>query len=187
MESSSGTAMADGLGMASNHTSETLGMLGSPSPMVDDPTYTLGLKVADSIEVRRKQISQSGSLDTPRSAATSNNTTNATPHGGKIQSKLLVPGTVYTTPTKFTPFKPYDLYPQTHKVSDRVLAREDIQIPKTNEPQSSVLSSRDSKIISTESNLTSGPLKGGPKWGQLWYTHYPQVQDPQFTAKVMPL
>lgn len=84
--------------------------------MEDDPT-ALGSKVIDSNEVRRKQISLAGSSmfstpqcysvlssdvrDTPCSAAASDNL---------IHSKLLNPGVVLSTPTRYTPFNPLDLY-----------------------------------------------------------------------------
>lgn len=108
--------------------------INTPSPMAD----TIGLKVVDSNEVRRKQISQSESLssiiatryadlghavrDTLLSIDTSGrdmHPSSVIPHGsptpdldGKIvHSKLLVPGSTFSTPTKFTSFRTLDLYP----------------------------------------------------------------------------
>lgn len=110
-------------------------------------TDALGSKVMDSNVVRRKQVG----FTHP------SNNSNTTPHGGRTQSRLLVPGAVYTTPTKFTPFKPLDLYPQTNKTSDRDLSHEGVHIPKIGEHQSSILPSNNPKIPSTEQNHVLGP------------------------------
>jgi hypothetical protein len=117
------------------------------SPMDDD--YP-NLKITDSNEVRKKQpahlatrqrYSDLGSevRDTPHSESTSGtpiySNNNIPTTENKIQSKLLVPGAVYTTPTKFTPFKPMDLFPQSHIAGDRI---EEGPFPKIGETLSTI-------------------------------------------------
>lgn len=63
-------------------------------------TNSLGSRVADSYVVRRKQMGLTHSINTDVSK-----------QGTQIQSKLLKPGSTYSVPTKFSPFKPLDLYP----------------------------------------------------------------------------
>lgn len=147
--------------------------------LTSDPT-TLGLKVVDSNEVRKKQSSQFGSSiasittpqrfsnlgpevrDTPISDAklmgdthTSNlNSKSTTSTGSKFQSKLLVPGAVYTTPTKFTPFKPMDLFPQNLKALNRQVDGSKTNIGETLSP---IYPPIDPKALTTEQKPTFGP------------------------------
>lgn len=91
------------------------------SPMEDD--YP-NLKITDSNEVRKKQMAH---LATPQRYSDLGSEVRDTPHsepkpGTPIYSKLLKPGMVFTTPPKFTPFKPLDLYPQGQMSSDGGLA-----------------------------------------------------------------
>lgn len=52
------------------------------------------------------------------------------PDGTFIQSKLLVLGTTYSTPTKFTPFRPIDLYPTNLQPLEPSTRRVQNPIPK---------------------------------------------------------
>ncbi|KAH7836205.1 hypothetical protein Vadar_033678 [Vaccinium darrowii] len=102
---------------------------------ITDP-YDLGSKAVDSYVVCRKQMGSTHSK----------NNNNAATSGNPIGSKLLIPGTVYSTPTKFTPFKPLDLDPPHQKSFDRkenlTIFNEDgtqrsLSDPKTPEPSKS--------------------------------------------------
>lgn len=98
-----------------------------------------------------------------------NYSANTSPYGSKIQSRLLIPGSGYTTPTRFTPFKPFDLFPQELKPLVR-----DVPISKTGVSQGSGIPLTDSKIISPKSN-TSPKLPCGP--------HSPSKSSPNSARK----
>lgn len=71
-------------------------------------TNSLGSIAMDSYVVRRKQV---GLLHSTHISGIGED-------GQQIHSNLLKPGTTYSAPTKFSPFKPLDLYPYGLKTSD---------------------------------------------------------------------
>lgn len=110
----------------------------------------LASKAVDSNILRRKQTGN-------------NQTTQDTIEGkdeNQLQSKLLVPGSTYLTPTKPTPFKPNDSYPFGLKSSDFTVSpksddvhRSEIQLPQN----STSLSSTTTKGTTPPSDLTAPP------------------------------
>ncbi|KAH7841996.1 hypothetical protein Vadar_000294 [Vaccinium darrowii] len=115
-------------------------------------TNDLGAKVVDSYIVRRKQM---GSVHPKINTSSS---TSGTP----IHSNLLIPGTVYSTPTRFTPVKPQELYPLHQNSSDM---ERDASIANTGGVQQ--LASESHSQSSSEPNKTQGtqsPTKSRPSY-----------------------
>lgn len=124
--------------------------------MTTPQTYTKG---EDGNQIQSKEVPeiQPPNIPSHTSIIISHGGSTTGPNGKLIQSKLLVPSATYSTPTKFTPFRPLDLYStslQSFETSNRRVQNSTPKNPNSKIPESKI------KAVVSDVDTSANPSFG---------------------------